>query len=190
MLSMRLVRQHLKSVDSTNSYAKANVAAFDPFAITVISADEQTKGRGRTGRQWVSMGVDDIKMTFTFRIQRDQICRAYQYSPLLSLVSKRALALHGIPINIKWPNDIIISGYKKIGGILCELESYGDSYWVALGIGINVNSIPEEIGVVRPAWPLSTIRHETGNIHGVKEIMDTLCNEFSDVCIFETLSPM
>ena len=47
---LNVFRRHLKVVDSTNSYAKAKVGEFDPSAVTVVSADEQTAGRGRGDR--------------------------------------------------------------------------------------------------------------------------------------------
>src|SRR4051794_2290823 len=104
---MRLVRVHLSSVDSTNSYARRCVKDLDAAAITVITTDEQTGGRGRNGRTWVSSG-DDIKATFAFKIPQSALATAYQLSPFMSIVARRALHKFGVNIQIKWPNDLIV----------------------------------------------------------------------------------
>lgn len=175
---MRIVRQHFATIDSTNAYARAHVSGFDPEAITVITADEQTAGRGRIGRTWVSSG-EDIKATFAFRLPAASLANAYQLSPLLSVVARRTLAAAGVDSQIKWPNDVLLAQHKKVGGILAEMESAGDSYWFALGLGLNVNSLPEVLGVSRPVWPLTTLRAETGRTYSVPELTDSLVAHFA-----------
>lgn len=177
---MKVSRVHLRTVDSTNSYAKQHSSTFDRAGITVITADEQTAGRGRLGRQWVSTG-EDIKCTFAFAIPPTCLPTAYQLSPLLSIVARRTFSRHGIELGVKWPNDIIIGGSRKLGGILCEMESLpGGVFNAALGIGINVNSLPEVLNVTRPVWPLTTLRAETGREHSVTQLTDDLVSEFAD----------
>ena len=95
-----------------------------------------------------------------------QVSRAYLLSPLLCVTARRALCSRGIGgCQIKWPNDLLMGGCRKVGGILCEMEGLaggsGD-YLVVLGLGLNVNSLPEALGVERPVWPLSTLRAECG----------------------------
>ncbi len=126
---LALVRRHLPSVDSTNTYARAHLATFDPDAVTMVTADEQTAGRGRLGRVWKSVGkATDITATFTFKIPAETMPVAYQLSPLLSLADARALRSScGVDAVIKWPNDIIVGSHNKVGGILCELEHVGGS---------------------------------------------------------------
>ena len=194
-------RIHLLSVDSTNTYAKQNVSTFPPHSLTVITTDEQTAGRGRLGRIWKSSTKNqDITMTFTFPLPKLSISSAYQLSPLLSIAAVRALAKVQVSATIKWPNDIIISNCKKIGGILCELESVpilsftsstsststsfftSESYsgmWAALGIGLNINSEPEVLNISRPVWPLTTLYAESNKqiIYDIDFITNTLIEE-------------
>lgn len=164
-----ICRSHLTSVDSTNSHAKRLIlrAALDPGALHVITAAEQTAGRGRLSRSWVS-SADDIKMTFAFMLPPGSMSAAYLLSPLLAVSACKAVAA-ATPqrLGIKWPNDLISKGSRKVGGILCEVESApaagsraGADYWAVLGLGLNVNSMPETLAVERAVWPLSTLRAE------------------------------
>ena len=163
-----LVRVHLDVVDSTNSWVKRSSAELLPGALTVVTATEQTGGRGRGSRTWSSSGADDIKVTFAFTLAPAQVATAYLLSPLLCVTARRALSARGVGgCQIKWPNDLLMGGRRKVGGILCEMEGplTGGSaghFLVALGLGLNVNSLPEALGVERPVWPLSTLRAEAG----------------------------
>jgi BirA family biotin operon repressor/biotin-[acetyl-CoA-carboxylase] ligase len=155
-------RVHLASVDSTNTYARAHAASFDARALTVVSADEQTAGRGRGGRAWASSGADDIKLTFALTLPPAVAARAYLLSPLVALAALRALRARGVGgAGLKWPNDVVLGGARKVGGILAEAEgAAGGALFVALGIGLNVNSLPETLAVPRAVWPLTTLRAE------------------------------
>ena len=193
--ALRVVRVHLPSVDSTNKYATAHVRTFDPHVVTVVTADEQTAGRGRMGRVWKS-GADDVKATFAFALPAHAVATAYQLSPLVAVVATRVLRRQGVDVGIKWPNDLMIAGSRKFAGILCELEHVlGEGpadpprYWAALGIGINVNSAKEALEEAvgpRPVWPLTTLRSETGRTYDVTALADELVAEFAEVCVDTT----
>lgn len=182
---LRVVRRHLASVDSTNTYAKSNVGEFDSAAITVVSADEQTAGRGRGDRVWKSgSGALDITVTFAFPIPREAMPHAYQLSPLIAVCFARVLRERfGVDASIKWPNDLIYAGRSKFGGVLCELEAPrgGGPYWACLGVGVNVNSAPAALGVSRPAWPLTTLSAELGRTLDVAEVTDAVIAAFAEV---------
>lgn len=120
----------LETVDSTNTFALDSGKA----GLLVI-ASEQTSGRGRMGRTWFSPKGSNIYLTLTVRA----------VDPRLSIVTGVAvreaiadLVSGAIPVEIKWPNDIIVNG-KKVCGILCEARKI-----TAIGIGINVG---------RQKWP-------------------------------------
>jgi BirA family biotin operon repressor/biotin-[acetyl-CoA-carboxylase] ligase len=156
-------RIHLSSVGSTNSYARAHASSFDLRSLTVVTADEQTAGRGRGDRAWSSGGADDVKLTFAFGVPQARVASAYLLSPLLSVAAVRALRGAGVAgdVGIKWPNDVVMGGARKVGGVLCEMEgASGGDFVAALGIGLNVNSLPEALAVARAAWPLTTLRAE------------------------------
>jgi BirA family biotin operon repressor/biotin-[acetyl-CoA-carboxylase] ligase len=128
---------HLDSVDSTNNYAKTHCKLWPADQITCVTAEEQTAGRGRYQRKWISPRGVNIYATFYFRLPRNT-------PHLISLAQVMAysfatLLLHqGLHPKIKWPNDIQLSG-KKVSGILCETQFEGLLADIFLGIGINVN---------------------------------------------------
>ncbi|HQG32252.1 MAG TPA: biotin--[acetyl-CoA-carboxylase] ligase [Deltaproteobacteria bacterium] len=131
-LGTEIVREiiELETVDSTNTFALSSGKA----GLLVI-ASEQTSGRGRKGRPWFSPKGSNVYMTLTVGMT----------DPRLSIVTGVAVreAIAGLidgaaPVEIKWPNDILIDG-KKVCGILCESRKI-----TAIGIGINVG---------KQSWP-------------------------------------
>lgn len=186
-MAARLIqRVHLPTVDSTNTWVKRNALSLDPLALlTAVTAAEQTAGRGRGARAWSSSG-DDIKLTLAFFLPPAAIPTAYLLSPLLCVAARRALGARGIGgSGIKWPNDLVMGGARKVGGILAEMEGpfaeRGGGFLVALGIGLNVNSLPEALGVERPAWPLTTLRAEAGGAPlDVGALTEALVGAFAD----------
>lgn len=114
---------------------------------TLAVADLQTAGRGRRGRSWSSPAGSSIYMSILLRpeISPDK-------APMLTLVMASSVAegikeCTGLPVQIKWPNDIIING-KKLVGILTEMSTQIDYInHVTVGVGINVNmkEFPDEI---------------------------------------------
>jgi BirA family biotin operon repressor/biotin-[acetyl-CoA-carboxylase] ligase len=98
----------------------------------VIEAEKQSFGRGKGKRIWFS---DHSSLLFSILLRGDLFYKPSLLSILASVIVKRGIvSLSGIPIKLKWPNDIIFNG-KKLGGILGE--DWGK--FVIIGIGINVN---------------------------------------------------
>ncbi len=138
----------LGEVDSTNTYA-ARLAAEDAPEGTVVVAESQTRGRGRLGRRWVSPPGMNIYASIVLRPGF-----APARAPMITLVASVALVravrgLYGLPAEIKWPNDMLISG-KKSAGILTEMSADPDMVrHIVLGVGVDVNmpktAFPEEI---------------------------------------------
>ena len=136
---MRFV--HFKSIDSTLSEARRRAQAGDS-ADQWISADSQTEGRGRRGRDWVSDG-GNLFCTGLFD-HRGDLASAARLSFAAALGVAQTLEQYIDPklITIKWPNDVLVDG-KKIAGILLESGTRGDEIWIAVGIGINLVSHPK-----------------------------------------------
>ncbi|RYE82168.1 MAG: biotin--[acetyl-CoA-carboxylase] ligase, partial [Methanosarcinales archaeon] len=129
--ALPIARRHLRSVDSTNSYAKACVGELSPAHLTVVTADEQTAGRGRAGRVWKSGAPgSDIMASFVCQLPSACLRHAYLLSPFMSLMAVRWMkAATSLAVGIKWPNDIIVQDSMKVGGILCELQPHGAEMW-------------------------------------------------------------
>ncbi len=148
-LSTRLLGRRLiyePTVASTMDVAREEAEAGCPEGIVVL-ADEQTKGRGRLGRTWVSPPGDNLYLTVVLRPSPARLRR-------LSIVGALAVVeaiedVTGLRAAVKWPNDIQLSG-NKVAGILIESEVVGDEVRFALvGTGINVNLDVSQIEDIR-----------------------------------------
>lgn len=130
---------YYKELDSTNT-KMAELAAEGAEHGTVVVADAQTAGKGRRGRSWESPEGENIYMSILLRPN----CKP-QKAPMLTLVMAysvaRAVQEQGFQeVQIKWPNDLILSG-KKICGILTEMQMNSSEIdYVVVGVGINVNT--------------------------------------------------
>jgi BirA family biotin operon repressor/biotin-[acetyl-CoA-carboxylase] ligase len=103
----------------------------------VVTADEQSSGRGRHNRKWLSRPGDDLLMSFTLR-PRPAIASESQAMTALA-VAETVDALCPVQSVIKWPNDVRVRG-AKIAGVLTEATQTVEGISVVVGIGLNVNS--------------------------------------------------
>jgi BirA family biotin operon repressor/biotin-[acetyl-CoA-carboxylase] ligase len=137
-----------REVSSTNEVVHSLARLGNPEGIVVL-AERQTHGRGRLGRTWISTPGKSLTLSV---LLRPPIPPAR--APQLTLVTAVALAAGlrsetGLPVQVKWPNDLRIGG-RKTGGILTEMAGTGRTIGhVVIGIGLNVNpdpgGFPEEI---------------------------------------------
>ena len=132
---------HLFStIDSTNARALELGQAGAPHG-TLVVADEQTSGRGRAGRRWLTPPRSAIALSLLLRWDPpvDGVSGALSGFGALS-VAEAAEGL-GAQVEIKWPNDVLI-GRAKVAGLLSETRSFeGQAEFVVVGIGINVNQV-------------------------------------------------
>lgn len=133
----KVVPIHLEKVNSTNTYAKENYRHFNLNSMTRITADEQSAGRGRFERNWVSPKGQNIYLTYFFTAEK-KIMDLNNLAQIISLSITKLMSTFGLSPHIKWPNDVLING-KKIAGVLCETIDLHDRFGVVLGCGINVN---------------------------------------------------
>lgn len=136
----------LQITDSTNTRVK-QLAESGSREGTLVLAEEQTAGRGRRGRSWVSAPGVGIWMSLLLRpkLPPEKVSGLTLLTALaLTKAVKRVCHLDA---EIKWPNDVMIAK-KKICGILTEMSSEENYiHYVAVGIGINANTVdfPEEL---------------------------------------------
>lgn len=118
-------RVHFRVTDSTNERARALAARGAPHG-TLVTAGEQTAGRGRQGRTWTAPPGSAILCSLVLR----------DPPRLLPLAAGIAVAeVVGPDARVKWPNDVLVDG-RKLAGIL--VEGRPQEGWAALGIGVNV----------------------------------------------------
>jgi len=136
---------HLKSTDSTNSYASELLNRIKPIEGTLIYTFEQLKGRGQRGNTWLSEPNKNVASSFILYPAFLQVSKQFLLNKIISLALADLMAeLVGSSaktqeIRIKWPNDIYV-GNKKIAGILIENTLRKNNIQNAVvGIGININ---------------------------------------------------
>jgi BirA family biotin operon repressor/biotin-[acetyl-CoA-carboxylase] ligase len=149
---------HLDTIDSTNTYAKKHAATFPKDQITCVTAEEQTAGRGRFQRSWVSPKGVNLYITFYFRLPA-QTKDLISLAQIMACSCAAVLCNEGLDPKIKWPNDIQING-KKLGGILCETVFLGEKVDIFLGIGVNVNTDADFFAKIDQ--PATSLKAETG----------------------------
>ncbi len=135
------------SVGSTNDEAKNICSAVDVKKI-VITAVEQTQGRGRRGRNWIS----DSGNLFMSQLYKPQ----HKISDLVFIsslsIAQTVLSFSSdLDVKIKWPNDVLLDN-KKFCGILIEAEKD----YVIIGIGVNLNSCPPDQDIIYPATDIAS----------------------------------
>ncbi|MEA2146078.1 MAG: BirA family transcriptional regulator [Solirubrobacteraceae bacterium] len=118
-------RLHLRATGSTNDEARGLAARGAPHG-TLVTATQQTAGRGRQGRAWAAPAGRALLCSLVLRDPGE----------LISLAAGVAVAdLVGAQAALKWPNDVLVDG-RKVAGIL--VEGRPQEGWAVLGIGINV----------------------------------------------------
>ena len=151
--------RYLDKVDSTNRLALELPAAEAPHGLTLV-AREQTAGRGRQGRSWLSL--PDAGLHFTAVLRPD-----WSGSTVPMLTFAGALAVHEAlrrlcraPLDIRWPNDVMLDG-GKVSGVLGEAAYLGDRIErVALGISVNVGHGPGDFPPGMTTTPTSILMAE------------------------------
>lgn len=146
-------RVHHRVTDSTNERAKELADVGAPHG-TLVTADEQTAGRGRQGREWTAPPQSALLMSVVLRELDEQL-------PLTAAVA----LCQALPVEaaIKWPNDVWIEG-RKVAGIL--VEGRPQEGWAVLGIGVNVTTrgFPPELAGIATSLALSGIEEDSESV--------------------------
>jgi BirA family transcriptional regulator, biotin operon repressor / biotin---[acetyl-CoA-carboxylase] ligase len=146
-------RVHLRRTDSTNDRARALALTGAPHG-TLVTAGEQTAGRGRQGRSWSAPPGSSVLMSLLLR----------EPPRLLPMIAAVAVCdVVGAQARVKWPNDVVIEQPPSAGGglpVLAKLagilaEARPQEGWAVLGIGLNVAVRLEDLPALeRPAATL------------------------------------
>jgi BirA family biotin operon repressor/biotin-[acetyl-CoA-carboxylase] ligase len=146
-------RVHHRLTDSTNERAK-ELGAAGALHGTLVTADEQSAGRGRQGRVWTAPPRSAVLMSVVLR----------ELDELLPLSAAVAVC-EALPAEarIKWPNDVWIDG-RKVAGIL--IEGRPQEGWAVLGIGLNVTTteFPPELSEIATSLRLSGVEADTESV--------------------------
>ncbi len=168
---------YFDSLPSTNTEALSQAKRGASEGLCVV-AREQTAGKGRNGREWVSNKDSGLYLSALLRpdIPQEKI-------PLVTLAAAVAVhetlrELYDIRADIKWPNDLLKDN-KKICGILCEAVKTQDGMAVVIGIGINLlrADISDAIGDTA-----TSVEQETGRKSDREELISSLVRGLFRYC--------
>jgi BirA family biotin operon repressor/biotin-[acetyl-CoA-carboxylase] ligase len=162
-----------RSLDSTNSEVARQADAGAPDGLWVL-AEQQTAGRGRRARAWVSP-PGNLYATGLVRPQLGEPPAA-QLSFVAGLASHAAIAAFVPDVQLKWPNDLVVdrAGQRlKLSGILLEASGVRTPQVIAVGIGINLAHHPTD--VERPATSVAAV---TGTAPAPLAVLEAVITAF------------
>ena len=174
---------HFDEIDSTNNYLKNSYQLLDNF--TFVSADYQSKGKGRNDRVWESL--KDLNLMFSILIKDPKLLNESKALSLMTAVEIAKLlgSYHIKNVSVKWPNDVLVND-KKICGIL--LEGQLPNYLV-IGVGLNVNQKEFPSNLRRPATSISNELNKDLDLEVIKEtLFPSIINNFNKLNKDEYLS--
>ena len=141
---------------STNADLLARLDTLDGPLLRI--AENQTAGRGRAGRSWLSAPGAALMFSLAWRF-KGPLHRMTGLPMAVGVALAETIASLGVPVQIKWPNDLLRDG-KKLAGILVETQTSrkdGDgAVWAVIGVGINLlmpDELEEQIGRAVAAAP-------------------------------------
>jgi BirA family biotin operon repressor/biotin-[acetyl-CoA-carboxylase] ligase len=133
---------YLERTESTNDVGQA-LARGGAAEGTVVIAEQQTRGRGRLGRSWLSPPFRNLYLSLVLR-PAIPLGRAPQVALVAGLAVADAVSEWAADAALKWPNDVLIAS-RKVAGILAELDAGNAAVgFIILGIGVNLNSSTDD----------------------------------------------
>ncbi len=168
--------RYFDTIGSTNdeALAWATQAARD---LSLVVADEQTAGRGRAGRKWLTPRGTALAISLILRPTPAESKFPARITGLGALALTQACRGNGLPAEIKWPNDVLINS-RKAAGILVESVWSGEKLEACvLGMGVNVlaGSVPPESQAIFPATSLEgELKHPLARPDLIHEILSNL----------------
>ncbi len=152
--------RYFKTIGSTNDVA-LSWARENAEDRSLVVAEEQTAGRGRSGRKWFTPPGSALALSLILRPVEAERKYPSRVTGLAALALIDVLTNLGCDAQIKWPNDVVIKG-RKVAGILVESVWTGsnlDTLILGLGVNVSVNSVPPASELFFPA---SSIEAEVG----------------------------
>lgn len=171
---------YFDEVSSTNDVLRERAAKGAPEG-TVVLASSQTSGRGRRGKQWLSVPGKGVYISILLR-PRWQSTESPFISFFAALAVARTLDRFNIgAVKLKWPNDVLANG-RKIGGVLVEPRvGRGMIDFVVVGVGINVLHSRDDFRQL-PGGVATSCRMEGAEV-SCEEAVVNLLSEF-DICYY------
>jgi len=159
-LPQDFVLKIFEKINSTNDYLISHLSD----KISICLAEEQTKGRGRLGKPWISPAYQNIYLSIACLFEKDY-AKISDLSLMMAKSIIQALKIYGIQesLEIKLPNDILYQK-QKLAGILIETKPFKNKLIAIIGIGLNVNMKKDKkLNIDQPWTSLIEMRHQEHN---------------------------
>jgi BirA family transcriptional regulator, biotin operon repressor / biotin---[acetyl-CoA-carboxylase] ligase len=159
-------RHHHRRTDSTNDRAR-ELALAGAGSGTVVTADEQSAGRGRLGRRWTAPPGAALLCSMILRPLEARHAMLPLAVPIA--VCEAAEALAPVECRVKWPNDVWLRG-RKLAGVLIEARPPD---WAVIGVGLNLaiadDEFPHDL-----RWPATSLGHGIGVDQALEALRESL----------------
>lgn len=171
--------KYVPKTDSSHSTLKDLLLSGEGRAGAVLVAREQNAGHGRLNRQWFSP-LGNLALSLSLAPPQGFESKSYQYNLVTALALQELLQKdYQQTVQIKWPNDIYLSG-KKLSGILSENLKGPEGALIIIGIGLNLNTttsdFPEDL-----RERLTTLRDATGHEHDLEIFVKRLLTQLESL---------
>lgn len=181
----------LSHTTSTSDYVLSR-SKDAPQGVVVCVADQQSAGRGRNGKKWVSPAGANVYLSLGYEFPASLLETFSCLSCACGVAICRMLESLGCRPGIKWPNDIFIDG-KKLAGMLVETKVSSDSVYAVIGVGVNVSmrdleaadlpdDLPGQSSVLDIGQPWTDLNIETGQAIDRNYLSAKLIDVLIDSC--------
>lgn len=164
----------LAETSSTNDDLLQAARAGENIRARLIVAHSQSAGRGRQGRSWHSRLGECLTFSLGWTFDQAQE-HLGALAPVVAHACQRALAALGCPVQIKWPNDLVV-GTDKLGGILIETLRRNGQTHAVIGIGINF-VLPKEVAGAASFQAAANSRRRADEV--LTAVLDALAEDLS-----------
>jgi len=167
-----------ESIGSTNKWLKEHVNECKPG--TLVLADHQDGGRGRYDRVWRSPAGRNLYLSFLLQPEQIPVADWPHLTQVAAITLAHLYADLGVQVHVKWPNDLLWNKHKMCG-LLAERVQHNGKPALVLGIGININSTPEDFaGLDRLAASLAiALGHDLNREEFLRLYIHKLSKAFS-----------
>ncbi len=142
----------LASVDSTNDHLKKNLGSLPLGKWDICTAEQQTGGRARRGREWLSPFAQNLYMSLAFKLSGGFASLSGLSLAVGVTIVEVLEEVCGIRSSLKWPNDVLID-QEKLAGILIDVEGEQNGpVALVIGVGINVNMKQVQKDSISQPW--------------------------------------
>ncbi|MEY4102458.1 MAG: hypothetical protein RIR88_592 [Actinomycetota bacterium] len=185
LLTPRLLWMH--EVGSTNTELVQHLSGADSASwphLSVIASDNQTRGKGRLGRDWSAPAGASLAISVAIRpatpsgrpLQPEALGWLGLLAGLAMARACTAVLPAGVSAKVKWPNDVLI-GQRKVCGVLSELVMTAQGPAVVVGAGVNLALVEDQL----PVPTATSLKLEGAEDHTVDAILAAYLTEFSRI---------